>query len=107
MQAANSQSLPGVPQLEQNLYLESGLRRRFDLVSASVSTVQRDLVAREACIELEHVDERRLRDHRDLLVLDRLEHRDITGMRDVLMNVPSADCVPVSRDRKTQVRGGE
>jgi|TARA_B110001469_G_C9349217_1_gene184173 hypothetical protein len=27
-------------------------------------------------------------------------------MRDILMNVPSADCVAVSRERKTLVRGG-
>ena len=36
-----------------------------------------------------------------------LAKNDFFRMRDVLMNVPSADCVPVSRDRKTQVRGGE
>jgi len=36
-----------------------------------------------------------------------LAKNDFFRMRDVLMNVPSADCIPVSRDRKTQVRGGE
>ena len=36
-----------------------------------------------------------------------LAKNDFFRMRDALMNVPSADCVPVSRDRKTQVRGGE
>jgi hypothetical protein len=31
---------------------------------------------------------------------------DFFRMRDILMNVPSADCVAVSRERKTLVRGG-
>ena len=35
-----------------------------------------------------------------------LAKNDFFRMRDILMNVPSADCVAVSRERETLVRGG-
>ena len=36
-----------------------------------------------------------------------LAKNDFFRMRDILMNVPAADCVAVSRERKTPARGGE
>ena len=36
-----------------------------------------------------------------------LAKNDYFRMRDILMNVPSADRIAVSRERKTPVRGGE
>jgi hypothetical protein len=36
-----------------------------------------------------------------------LAKNDYFRMRDILMNVPSADRIAVSRERKTLVRGGE
>ena len=44
--------------------------------TASIGTVQGDLVAHQARVGLEHVDEWRLRNQRDLRVLDLLEHRE-------------------------------